>query len=344
MSVSTGGLDDYQFHAGGWDFLDDNLIKLFDDILASELLSSTSYLVEIKSFCAMFVFIVLSIKAFKAVIGADYGIFNIVELGKPFMLCAVIINFPDFVKLLMASVGVFEDFYNDSLNAKILEVNLTMDKRFQLLQEVTESCLEKAQDLEETQTEEDSSTFGLLSGISDTFSELGDFISGILMLEWNKIMYMLVNFLEWLMLLLFQSAVYIIFFLRTVFCSLLAALGPIVFAISIFPAYEKLYQQWISRFVTTYFYGTIAFMSLRFSLSIIYAGTESEIRYLESVLQDPHFESIMLTQSTYWGGAYIMSIVLGLVTVVTVPVVAAWLMPTGGIGSAVSKFTGALIK
>lgn len=344
MSSTTGSINDYDFKIGGWDFLDDNLLTMFQNVLNSQLLSSHSYLYELKTFCAMFVFIVLSVKAFRAIIGQNYDVFNIVELGKPFMLCAVIINFPDFVRLLMASVNVFEDFYNDSLSSKILEVNLSINKRFQLVQELTETCLDRAQDLEETETEDDSSTFGVLSGISDTFSELTDFASEILLLEWNKIMYSLVVLIEWLALLAYQAAVYIIFFLRTVFCSLLAILGPIVFAISIFPAYEKLYQQWISRFVTTYFYGTITFIALNFSLSMLYSGVESEIRFLESAINDPHFSTVLLTSATPWGGAYLISIVLGLATVITVPVVAAWIMPTGGIGSAVSKFTSPFVK
>lgn len=334
MSVSS---TDYSLTQGGWDFLDDDVLKFFDDILYAEILQSTSYLVELKSFCAMFVFIVLSVKAFRAILGQNYDVFNMVELGKPFMLCAVIINFDDFVFLLVESISVFEDFYNDALSAKILEVNLAIEKRFNLVQDLTELCLEKAQDLDETQQEDDSSTFDFLSGISDTFSELGDFASELFVLGFNKLMYGMVILIEWLAVLLYQAVVYIVFFLRTVFCAILVALGPIVFAISIFPAYERLYTAWISRFVTTYFYGTIAFIALKFSLAMIYSGVESEILFLESALQDPHYETLLLTSVVPWGGAYLISVVLGIVSMVTVPMVAAWIMPAGGVGAAVTK-------
>lgn len=329
---------EYPITQGGWDFLDDSVLKFFDDILYAEVLKSTSYLVELKSFCAMFVFIVLSIKAYRAILGQNYDVFNMVELGKPFMLCAVIINFDDFVFLLVESISVFEDFFNDSLSAKILEVNLGLEKRFNLVQDLTELCLEKSQDLKDTQQEDDSSTFDFLSGISDSFSELGDFATELFVLGMNSFMYGLVVLIEWLAILLYQVAVYIVFFLRTVFCAILVALGPIVFAISIFPAYEKLYTAWISRFVTTYFYGTITFIALKFSLAMIYSGVESEILFLESALQDPHYETLILTSVTPWGGAYLISVVLGILSIITVPMIAAWLMPAGGVGGAVTKF------
>jgi hypothetical protein len=48
---------------------------------------------------------------------------------------------------------------------------------------------------------------------------------------------------------LFEAIVYLIAFLRTVFCVLLVIFGPLVFAISIFDGFQENYLQWIARFI-----------------------------------------------------------------------------------------------
>ena len=60
------------------------------------------------------------------------------------------------------------------------------------------------------------------------------------------------NFLRELLEILFQSAALIIDTLRTFFLIVLAILGPVAFAISVYDGFASTLTQWISRYISIY--------------------------------------------------------------------------------------------
>ena len=71
--------------------------------------------------------------------------------------------------------------------------------------------------------------------------------------------------------------VYLIAFLRTVFCVLLIIFGPLVFAVSIFDGFQENYLQWIARFVNVNLYLPIAMIVLSLVQEVLIYVLDQEI-------------------------------------------------------------------
>lgn len=330
-------------HQGGWDFLDHQVIKFFDDILWSNLTGTLTYIDEIKSIAAIFLLLVLSYKAWKGMMG-DYELFDIVELGKPFILIVIIINWGAFLQLIMFPIDLIEDHFSTNLTAQTLEISLGIEERNNLTLQLIEEASEISTEVEavESSKEEGSFVDDLFSSIGESIDGLSDYAGYMLMTINAKMQMALTALIEWITLLLFQVCVYLVYLIRTVFCSILGYLGPIAFAFSILPGFKTAYLNWISKFVTTYLYGTITFIAIKVCLAIVHVGLESELQFLEAAVNDPTYTALLLTQGGPQTGAYIIALLLGIGSIICVPIIATWMLPNGGIGGAVSKGTAAI--
>jgi hypothetical protein len=82
----------------------------------------------------------------------------------------------------------------------------------------------------------------------------------------------------------FEVLVYLIAFLRTVFCVLLVIFGPLVFALSIFDGFQDNYLQWIARFINVNLYLPIALLILSIVQEILIYVLEMEIAQINAML------------------------------------------------------------
>ena len=83
---------------------------------------------------------------------------------------------------------------------------------------------------------------------------------------------------------LFEGLIYLIAFLRTVFCVLLVVFGPLVFAISIFDGFQDNYLGWIARFINVNLYLPIALIILSLVQEVLIFVLEAEITQIKSTL------------------------------------------------------------
>ena len=83
---------------------------------------------------------------------------------------------------------------------------------------------------------------------------------------------------------IFEVLVYLIAFLRTVFCVLLVIFGPLVFALSIFDGFQDNYLQWIARFVNVNLYLPIALLILSIVQEILIYVLDMEIAQINAML------------------------------------------------------------
>ena len=124
--------------------------------------------------------------------------------------------------------------------------------------------------------------------------------------------------------LLFQAAALVIDTVRTFFLIVLAILGPIAFAISVFDGFHSTLTQWISRYISVYLWLPVSdlFSSILAKIQILML--QNDISELQN---NPNF-SIDASNTVY-----IIFMLIGIVGYFTIPTVANWIISAGGMGS-----------
>jgi conjugative transposon TraJ protein len=122
---------------------------------------------------------------------------------------------------------------------------------------------------------------------------------------------------------LFQAAALVIDTIRTFFLIVLAILGPIAFAISVYDGFQSTLTQWITRYVSVYFWLPVSdlFSSILARIQILMLQKDIE------ALSDPSF--IPDSSNT----VYIIFMILGIVGYFTIPTVSNWIIQAGGLGN-----------
>ena len=137
----------------------------------------------------------------------------------------------------------------------------------------------------------------------------------------NQINFYIMDAIRQVLEALFEALVYLIAFLRTVFCVLLVIFGPLVFAISIFDGFQDNYLQWIARFVNVNLYLPIALLILSIVQEILIYVLELEIAQI-------HAMPVYLPQAFYVSSLVVP--VCGIIGMAMVPKIASWIVQASG--------------
>lgn len=123
--------------------------------------------------------------------------------------------------------------------------------------------------------------------------------------------------------LLFQSAALVIDTIRTFFLIVLAILGPISFAISVWDGFQASLTQWITRYLSVYLWLPVSdlFSSVLAKIQIIMLKQDIVM------LEDPSY--IPDGSNT----VYIIFMIIGIIGYFTIPTVSNWIVQAGGMGS-----------
>lgn len=124
--------------------------------------------------------------------------------------------------------------------------------------------------------------------------------------------------------LLFASAALVIDTIRTFFLVVLAILGPIAFAISVWDGFQSSLTQWITRYISVYLWLPVSdlFSSILAKIQILML--QNDISELQN---NPNF-SIEASN-----GVYIIFMIIGIIGYFTIPTVANWIIQAGGAGN-----------
>lgn len=122
----------------------------------------------------------------------------------------------------------------------------------------------------------------------------------------------------------FEVLVYLIAFLRTVFCVLLVIFGPLVFALSIFDGFQDNYLQWIARFINVNLYIPIALLILSLVQEILIYVLELEIAQINAML---------IYQPKMFFVSNLIVPVCGIIGMAMVPKIATWIIQASGTNS-----------
>jgi len=130
--------------------------------------------------------------------------------------------------------------------------------------------------------------------------------------------------------LLFQAASLVIDTVRTFFLVVLAILGPIAFAISVYDGFQSTLTQWISRYISVYLWLPISDLFSSILAKIQVLMLQNDISGLQN---NPNF-SIEASNATY-----IIFMIIGIVGYFTIPTVATWVISAGGISGYTRNLT-----
>jgi len=140
----------------------------------------------------------------------------------------------------------------------------------------------------------------------------------------NQISFYIMNTIRQVLESVFEAIVYLIAFLRTVFCVLLVIFGPLVFALSIFDGFQDNYLQWIARFINVNLYLPIALLILSLVQEVLIYVLEWEIMTINSML---------IYQPQLFYVTNLVVPICGIVGLSMVPKIASWIVQASGTNS-----------
>jgi conjugative transposon TraJ protein len=124
--------------------------------------------------------------------------------------------------------------------------------------------------------------------------------------------------------LLFQAAALVIDTIRTFFLIVLAILGPIAFAISVYDGFQSTLTAWISRYISVYLWLPVSDLFSSILAKIQVLMLQNDISELQN---NPNF-SIEASNVVY-----IIFMLIGIIGYFTIPTVANWIISAGGMGA-----------
>ena len=121
--------------------------------------------------------------------------------------------------------------------------------------------------------------------------------------------------------LMFAAAALVIDTLRTFFLVVLAILGPIAFAFSVWDGFHSTLSQWLCRYIQIYLWLPVSdlFSTILAKIQILVLQND-----IEAMQADPNF-SIEASN-----GVYIVFLIIGIIGYFTIPTVAGWIIQAGG--------------
>lgn len=123
---------------------------------------------------------------------------------------------------------------------------------------------------------------------------------------------------------MFQAAALVIDTIRTFYLIVLAILGPISFAISVYDGFQSTMTQWISRYVSVYLWLPVSDMFSSILAKIQVLMLQNDI----TQLQNDAGYSIEASNTVY-----IIFMIIGIVGYFTIPSVSNWIIQAGGMGN-----------
>jgi conjugative transposon TraJ protein len=143
----------------------------------------------------------------------------------------------------------------------------------------------------------------------------------------NRIRVWIAELLE----LLYEAAALCISTLRTFQLLVLSILGPLVFGLAVFDGFQHTLLAWIARYINVYLWLAVANI-----LGTILATIQAQMIQLD-------INQIQTNGSTSFGStdaAYLIFLLIGIVSYFTVPTIASYIVNVGGGGALTSKTTG----
>jgi hypothetical protein len=254
------------------------------------------------------------------------------------------------IPIVDAPANALTGVARESFRQQLQTVELESQERHRLVNYLSRQLMTRSAETLRAEAEIREGLRGIVDRIGLEFSILVERVDGMLMWVISQIRQFFQTIIEYIVGLIWKLCVFIIFYLQAFFKTILVILGPIAIAFSILPAFRDSWVQWLSRYISVSLYGIIAYINLSIALTVMQYGIRVEMDYLQGILtqiEDGQVGGLamqILSASNPGNGAFLASMLIGAVSMLTVPVVATWVIQTSGVGMAAGAMVGGAAK
>ena len=317
------------------EIIDKNILDLFQGLFLAITDHLSVFINDAQALTAIFMLLYFGIKAYGMMV-ADEPL-QIMPLLRPFGLAMVIIMWGSFIGLINYPAQYISDKSKGLFQYRIEKVDAVMQQRMALIDSVGRRLIESSAEVEQVKDGSKDEDWMEVLGID--FDALFDQMKGYFILITAKMRFFFLQAVEFLVITIFQVLSYLVFFVQIIFAGILILLGPFAFAFSVLPGFKDAYIQWIARYISVSLYSTIGYIVMSMSMVVVQYGIEREIELLRYVLGNE--AAFILYVSHNDGGSFffIVSLLIGGLTMLTIPVISTWIISTSGVSHAISQMT-----
>lgn len=290
---------------------------------------------DAQALCAIFMLLYFGIKSYGMIAGDDR--LEIMPLLRPFALAMVIMSWSTFVDIINYPAQVITDKGRSLFDDRIDQVDAIALQRMALIDSVSRKLIESSAELEEVQQGANDDAWYESLGID--FNVLFDQMKGYFILIMAKFRFFIMQIIEYLVISIFQLCSYLVFFLQIIFAGILIILGPFSFAFSVLPGFRDAYIYWLARYISVSLYSAIGYIIMSLSMVLVQYGMEREIELLRYALSNEAAFIFFVSQNSGGANFFIVSLLIGGLAMLTIPVISTWIISTSGVGNALSAVT-----
>lgn len=345
VDVSTSFKDTFNFLQGNGVY-EQGMMHFLKNMKDTIWTHYDAFLADAQALCAIFMLIYFAIKAY-GMISGDRRL-EVMPLLRPFGLVMVILWWPAFTRVVAYPGELIENRTEQLFEGSQNEINDLRIQRAKLMVDVADELFKIQAQTEVAKIQADSwyenAWESVKSSVKEGFAEV-----------WNPVVEMrnrlqvglqllASSLLETLAIWLLRISVYVIFVVQIIFSTILIILGPFSVAVSILPAFERSFSEWIARFISVSLYSGIAYLVMYVASLFQHYAMEAEItRYQELLAGDG--ESIeklgwFAANGVLSFGMVIGTFLIGAITMFTIPSISTWIVSTSGVSSAASAMGG----
>lgn len=320
--------------------IDQYILDLFQGLFLAITDHLSVFINDAQALMAIFMLLYFGVKAYGMMVGDEP--LQVMPLLRPFALALVVIFWVQFVDILNHTTVYISDKSKGIFENRIEKVDAVMMERMVLIDSVGRRLIETTAEVEHIQQNTDEQSWYEVLGIS--FEAIFDQMKGYFILITAKMRFFFLQAVEYLVITIFQVLTYLVFFLQITFAAILIILGPFSFAFSVLPGFKDAYVQWVARYLSVSLYSAIAYIIMSMSMVVVQYGMEREIEFLRFVLKNEAAFMLYISQND--GGSYffIVTLLIGGLVMLTIPVISTWIISTSGVNQAVSQMTMGLRK
>jgi hypothetical protein len=320
------------------ELFDRNLLDLFQGLWAKSVDDWDLFIVDAQALACVFMLLYFAAKAYPMMAG-DKPL-ELMPLLRPFALALVIIFWVEFVTTITYPFDTITNTARGKFYEQLDDIEALARHRYALIDSVSMELITTSLEVERAEDENRSMGEKILSAVGIDLEEIANRISGLWLLVQARLKFTFCMLIERIVIIFFQFCTYIVFFLQIIFASVMVILGPIAFALSVLPAFRDTYIYWLSRYIGISLYSAVGYVILSVSLLILEYGLEKEIEILQYVLNNEAAFFMYVTKMSGDITLFVVTALVGGVSMLTVPVVSTWIVQTSGAGQAIGTMAG----
>ncbi|AKD01910.1 plasmid transfer protein [Pontibacter korlensis] len=322
------------------ELIDKAIFDLFDGLFFHIQDLVGVFLYDAQALCAISMLLYFGLEAYKMMAG-DAPL-RIMPLLRPFALTLVIVFWPGFIDAVNLPLQLVNDQAKGMYGAQVDQVEDLHRERLALVDSVARKLSESSAEFERVEREASDASWYETMGID--LQPLFNKMKGYYLMLMAKLHFTAMMVAEWVVISIFQVCAYMIYFLQIIFAGILVILGPFSFALSVLPGFRDSYLTWIARYISVGLYSGLGYIIMSIAFVLVKYGLMKEIDILKAVLES---EELFIAYVSFPSGGisfYIVSLLVGGLAMLTIPIISTWIVHTTGVGNAISAMAGGAAK